>query len=287
MGIRSVVASGVIALGLTAGCGHSEGDGAASGGQDLSAPAASAAQTLSVVKSWVGHNPGETLVGGKNLWGQPAVQAAMRTAMGNGFFTQALDVEDGPSTDVIQDTGNPNQVYAHVCKAHDCPQNLSMLVDLASNTVRVCLDTDTTHAMFSAGKSTPLPQSSQLFGGEPAFFGCDIDDKDPIALYRPMPEQIGQCIDNIVEEVAPRLSDDKNFENGVSIMFGNGAFQISFDRVQAVIDSQESDPVSICLTQLPKGCPPGDDRGKVYKTTNKRTGQSWEMANDTHTCGGA
>jgi hypothetical protein len=39
--------------------------------------------------------------------------------------------------------------------------------------------------------------------------------------------------------------------------------------------------------ELPTDCPPGDDRGKVYKTTNKRTGESWTQADAEHMCGGA
>jgi hypothetical protein len=47
------------------------------------------------------------------------------------------------------------------------------------------------------------------------------------------------------------------------------------------------DKVELCLVALPEDCPPGDDRGKLYAATNERTGESWEMLDAVHMCGGA
>ena len=41
------------------------------------------------------------------------------------------------------------------------------------------------------------------------------------------------------------------------------------------------------LTKLSDGCPPGDDRGKVYRATDLRTHASWEASDSEHMCGGA
>ena len=38
---------------------------------------------------------------------------------------------------------------------------------------------------------------------------------------------------------------------------------------------------------VPENCPPGDDRGKIYKATNLRTNESWEAPDSQHSCGGA
>jgi hypothetical protein len=45
--------------------------------------------------------------------------------------------------------------------------------------------------------------------------------------------------------------------------------------------------VRICLVSLPQNCPPGDTRGRIYKTTNLRTRQSWTLPDSEHSCGGA
>lgn len=41
------------------------------------------------------------------------------------------------------------------------------------------------------------------------------------------------------------------------------------------------------LIFVPKDCPPGDDRGRVYETTNLRTHEVWQTHDDPHMCGGA
>lgn len=38
---------------------------------------------------------------------------------------------------------------------------------------------------------------------------------------------------------------------------------------------------------LPQHCPPGDNRGKIYTTTNMRTVKSWTLPDSEHRCGGA
>jgi len=46
---------------------------------------------------------------------------------------------------------------------------------------------------------------------------------------------------------------------------------------RAVVRSQVFDKVNMCLVDIPKSCAAGDNRGRVYKTTNLRTGESWEL----------
>ena len=76
-------------------------------------------------------------------------------------------------------------------------------------------------------------------------------------------------------------------EAGAVFIFENGGVQISYERDEAVVHSRVGDPVRICLVELPKDCPPGDERGKIYRTTNLRTGKHWEMPDSQHMCGGA
>jgi hypothetical protein len=62
---------------------------------------------------------------------------------------------------------------------------------------------------------------------------------------------------------------------------------VSYDELPEINESKAGDPVSICLTELPKECPPGDDRGKIYKTVNLRSRKSWTLPDSEHMCGGA
>ena len=45
--------------------------------------------------------------------------------------------------------------------------------------------------------------------------------------------------------------------------------------------------VAILVVRVPKHCPPGDERGKVYCTTNLRNHEHWTLPDSEHACGGA
>jgi hypothetical protein len=100
-----------------------------------------------------------------------------------------------------------------------------------------------------------------------------------------MPSTVGQCSDSTITKVDHRLVGVPG--SGSEVEFQNGGFQVGFDELPEVTESRPGDPVTICLVELPTDCPPGDDRGKIYKTTNERTGKSWTMADSSHMCGGA
>jgi hypothetical protein len=97
--------------------------------------------------------------------------------------------------------------------------------------------------------------------------------------------RVGQCVETRVKEVGNRLENTPG--SGSSITFTNGGGQVSYEQVPAVDASRPGDRVSMCLVSVPEDCPPGDDRGRTYKTTNKRTGQSWTLPDAEHMCGGA
>lgn len=99
------------------------------------------------------------------------------------------------------------------------------------------------------------------------------------------PTRIGQCAGTRVKEVGTRLENTPG--SGSLVTFTNGGVQVSYDQVREVDESRPGDRVSMCLVSIPKDCPPGDDRGRTYKTTNKRTGQSWTLPDSEHMCGGA
>lgn len=102
-----------------------------------------------------------------------------------------------------------------------------------------------------------------------------------------LPKDVGQCARSSISLIEGRLSGDENFESGTAVAFGNGGYQVSYDREEAIIASDVGDPVEICLVKIPENCPPGDDRGRWYRTTNLRSGQSWTLPDAQHECGGA
>ncbi len=105
------------------------------------------------------------------------------------------------------------------------------------------------------------------------------------AIAAGLPRHVGQCVETRVKEVANRLENTPG--SGSAISFANGGYQVSYDQVPEVDRSRPGDPVTMCLVSTPKGCPPGDNRGREYRTTNKRTGQSWTLPDAEHMCGGA
>ncbi len=111
------------------------------------------------------------------------------------------------------------------------------------------------------------------------------------ALAEGMPKHVGQCVTTKVYRIGNRLQDGVTGKpiagSGGAVDFVNGGYQVSYDQVPEVDASRPGDPVKICLVSVPKHCPPGDDRGKIYKTTNLRTKGAWQLPDAEHSCGGA
>jgi uncharacterized protein len=109
---------------------------------------------------------------------------------------------------------------------------------------------------------------------------------------RSLPTVPGRCVTTQVEGVTPRLGDGgpvkpSDFDMGTAINFSNGGHQVSYEREPALIASRPGDSVVMCLISIPQLCPPGDDRGRSYMVTNRRTQQTWTLGDSQHMCGGA
>lgn len=108
---------------------------------------------------------------------------------------------------------------------------------------------------------------------------------------RPPALRPGTCARTTVAEVTQRLQDGETGrvipDSGSAIRFANGLSQVSYDQVTPLNQSRRGDAVFVCLIALPEDCPPGDERGKVYTTTNLRTQESWTLPDSAHGCGGA
>jgi uncharacterized protein len=107
-----------------------------------------------------------------------------------------------------------------------------------------------------------------------------------------LPAAVGDCVATTISEIGDRFGEplpetptDKTMGTGIS--FSNGAYQVSYEWEASVARSRKGDPVRMCLASIPRKCPPGDERGRSYTTTNLRTGEAWTLPDSQHMCGGA
>jgi hypothetical protein len=104
-----------------------------------------------------------------------------------------------------------------------------------------------------------------------------------------LPTRVGACVATTIESVETRLLDGSKPvpDSGSAVRFANGGYQVSYETVPAIEESRNGDRVRMCFISTPLNCPPGDNRGKVYYTTNLRTKKSWKLPDSEHACGGA
>jgi hypothetical protein len=99
-----------------------------------------------------------------------------------------------------------------------------------------------------------------------------------------LPTKVGACTETSIKEVTTRLGTP---DSGTVVQYANGLIQISYETIAPATRSKPGDKVNVCLVSVPENCPPGDDRGKIYKATNLRTNESWEAPDSQDSCGGA
>lgn len=106
-----------------------------------------------------------------------------------------------------------------------------------------------------------------------------------------LPTRPGTCVWTKIKRLEHRLGEGKDGpfvpDSGSAVTFVNGGNQVSYEELDAVHNSRAGDPVMMCLVSIPQNCPKGDNRGRMYTTTNLRTFESWTMADAEHYCGGA
>ncbi|MEZ5960517.1 MAG: hypothetical protein R3C30_08810 [Hyphomonadaceae bacterium] len=111
---------------------------------------------------------------------------------------------------------------------------------------------------------------------------CAATWAPPMDTYAVAQEPIGTCAQTSVISVGFRAG-----ASGSAIEYANGRVQIDYNFIEGIHNSHRGDVVRLCLTDIPIGCPPGDDRGRTYKATNLRTRESWSAIDSEHSCGGA
>ena len=95
-------------------------------------------------------------------------------------------------------------------------------------------------------------------------------------------ERMGACTVTTVIFVGWRAGN-----TGSVIEYANGLWQVDYNLIAGIHNSRRGDGVRLCLTDTPKNCPKGDERGRTYKATNLRTRETWSGINSEHSCGGA
>ena len=106
-----------------------------------------------------------------------------------------------------------------------------------------------------------------------------------------LPTRVGACVVTNIESIETRLVDGATHQpmpgSGSAVRFANGGYQVSYDTVPAIEESRMGDRVRMCFVSTPLNCPKGDDRGKIYNSTNLRTHKNWRLPDSEHSCGGA
>jgi len=105
------------------------------------------------------------------------------------------------------------------------------------------------------------------------------------ALAAAKPTAVGQCVHTTIKAKESRLEGMP--DSGDAVVYANGLYGVSYERVPGLRTARAGDRVRLCLTSVPQDCPPGDERGKTYKATDLRTQKSWELPDAEHMCGGA
>ena len=100
-----------------------------------------------------------------------------------------------------------------------------------------------------------------------------------------VPTKVGQCVKTTIKQKFSRLQGVPS--SGSGIQYANGIVGMSYDIIKPITKAKVGDKITLCLTSLPKICPPGDNRGKTYSAVDLRTRGKWELPDAEHMCGGA
>jgi hypothetical protein len=105
-----------------------------------------------------------------------------------------------------------------------------------------------------------------------------------------LPGKVGECAETTITSITDRYGEDmaprprRGSDPGTIVRFSNSGAQVSMRRENSIVRSQVFDKVNMCLVETPRECP-NDIRGRVYRTTNLRTKETWSLANDIKSCG--
>lgn len=154
--------------------------------------------------------------------------------------------------------------------------NSSSTGTIQTNSVANTVKTVTTSTTASQTVNNSNTASTQSVPSNPP--GSNTDNGT-------LPNAVGESSITTIVDIGSRLVGAPN--SGTAIKYANGGYQVSYDISASTSDWHVGDRVKLYLESLPTGCPPGDNRGKLYQATNLRTNETWEAYDSEHMCGGA
>jgi uncharacterized protein len=165
--------------------------------------------------------------------------------------------------------------YESLLDRHGCGANKLCIVDNQAQAVEI---------LKNFGAKTALPPwigayRLSLLEGKP--------------LVNDLPTAVGACTKTKIAEITTRFGDElkrpatSDVDAGSAVNYANDGHQVSYSYDEALAASAVGDDVILCLISVPRDCPAGDDRGRVYSATNLRTKGFWIMPDSQHSCGGA
>jgi uncharacterized protein len=120
----------------------------------------------------------------------------------------------------------------------------------------------------------------------------DTGAREPKGANQPLPAAIGQCAVTHIATLTTRFGDDPlataSADGGAAATFVNGGSAVSYERDPGLAASTVGDPAVLCLMSIPRDCPEGDLRGRVYYGVDLNFESAWWVLPDSeHLCGGA
>lgn len=107
---------------------------------------------------------------------------------------------------------------------------------------------------------------------------------------RDLPSKPGGCAKTRIKSITTRFGEPASYENqneGTAVEFENGGYQVSYERGDEFANVAAGQDVVICLMNIPRDCPGGDERGRIYYTLDLKTQTQWVLPDSQHLCGGA
>ena len=153
----------------------------------------------------------------------------------------------------------------------------------------ICIAAVLNNALETYGGVMPWVESyTQGLIGKRAM---DVAARGPKDAEQPMPNKLADCALTHITSLTTRFGEEElanaSADTGSLVEFANGGVQVSYDHEEGLAASRVGDAVAICLVSIPRDCPAGDDRGRVYYGIDLVLKGSWALADSQHMCGGA
>ena len=151
-----------------------------------------------------------------------------------------------------------------------------------------CIAAVEANALETYGAYVSWPQSyaEALIGAK----AMDVAAAVPSSRNQPIPQRVGDCAVTHIAQLITRLGKPlagADPSEGAAVGYANRGWGVSYDMVDGLYNAQVGDPVVMCLMSIPRDCPRGDKRGRVYYGLDMRTGGTWSLPDSQHSCGGA